>query len=49
MYRYTTIRSFNFMVSLYSKNLENIECRIMKRYNSLLWHKAFSLQTYEET
>jgi hypothetical protein len=33
MYNYTTIHSINFMVSLSSENLKNIECRIIKRYN----------------
>jgi hypothetical protein len=33
---YTMIRSVNFMMSLPSENLKNIECRIIKCYNNLI-------------
>jgi hypothetical protein len=50
MYRYITIHSINFVFSLLSENLKNIECEIMKYYNDLLQEDSFSckyIQKYE--
>jgi hypothetical protein len=56
MYRYTTIYSVNFVVSLPSENLKNIKYRIMNRYNGWITvitiycdRDPIFLQTYTET
>jgi hypothetical protein len=43
-YRYTMIRSVNFVLSPPSENLENIECKIIELYNDLLRQRQFPLQ-----